>query len=395
MIKFNDNNIIVGYINQLLATYNLPTFKIYKDKIFKGVNYLYNGKIMRADKTETKTDKITESDFKFVCYYSEDFRRLVYYKDNNKLINYNLVDHLPIDNLTYNTDTHVYLGNFLRFISDYEGINLLSLYNCFSNEMPKNLNIKISETTVFNSEDNNYKIYSIPVKFFKNYTIAIESDTPVEITCGFYNNNINYNVGNEELNEITYQKFSNMRFNQPVLYSKINNISITEKEMTAEKDLKMFIKLASSTNSSIVVLEGDYRDKSNSILLDPNTSTKGLISNITKHNDSNIMISKSQLLAINSGISYPFADRLIEYLVRNVVTNKDDVTDNIRRFQQYLFKYKDIVIKNYGIWDNNYSKIIENIAIENNMNDYDLLFYIDKDIESKINLDIDIYGGNK
>ena len=283
----------------------------------------------------------------------------------------------------------------MRFISDYEGINLLSLYNCFSNEMPKNLNIKISETTVFNSEDNNYKIYSIPVKFFKNYTIAIESDTPVEITCGFYNNNINYNVGNEELNEITYQKFSNMRFNQPVLYSKINNISITEKEMTAEKDLKMFIKLASSTNSSIVVLEGDYRDKSNSILLDPNTSTKGLISNITKHNDSNIMISKSQLLAINSGISYPFADRLIEYLVRNVVTNKDDVTDNIRRFQQYLFKYKDIVIKNYGIWDNNYSKIIENIAIENNMNDYDLLFYIDKDIESKINLDIDIYGGNK
>lgn len=395
MIKFNDNNIIVGYINQLLATYNLPTFKIYKNKIFEGINYLYNGKIMRANKTKTETenDKITESDFKFVCYYSEDFRRLVYYKNDNKLINYNLVDHLPINNLTYNTDTHVYLGNFLRFISDYEGINLLSLYNCFSNEMPKNLNIELSKTT-FNSEDNNYKIYSIPVKFFKNYTIAIESDTPVEITCGFYSNNINYNV-EKELNEITYQKFSNMRFNQPVLYSKINNIVVNEKYMSAEKDLKMFIKLSSSTNSSIVILEGDYRNKSNNILLDPNTSTKGLVSNIVKQNDSNIMNSKSQLLAINSGISYPFADRLIEYLIKNVVASNDDIADNIKRFQQYLFKYKDIAIKNYGIWDNNYSKIIENIAIENNMNDYDLLFYVDKDIESKINLDIDIYGGNK
>lgn len=395
MIKFNDNNIIVGYINQLLATYNLPTFKIYKDRIFKGVNYLYNGKIMRANKTKikTETNNITESDFKFVCYYSEDFRKLVYYKDNNKLINYNLVDHLPIDNLTYNANTHAYLGNFLRFISDYEGINLLSLYNCFSNEMPKNLNIELSKT-IFNSEDNNYKIYSIPVKFFKNYTIAIESDTPVEITCGFYNNNISYNV-EKELNEITYQKFPNMRFNQPVLYSKINNIDVTEKHMLAEKDLKIFIKLSSSTNSSIVILEGDYRNKSNNVLLDPNTSTKGLISNIVKHNNSDTMNSKSQLLAINSGISYPFADRLIEYLVKNVVANNDDVADNIKRFQQYLFKYKNITIKNYGIWDNNYSKIIENIAIENNMNDYDLLFYVDKDIESKINLDIDIYGGNK
>jgi hypothetical protein len=38
-----------------------------------------------------------------------------------------------------------------------------------------------------------------------------------------------------------------------------------------------------------------------------------------------------QLLRTNTGTSYPFADRLIEYLVGNVVTPLDDISDNISR----------------------------------------------------------------
>jgi hypothetical protein len=47
-------------------------------------------------------------------------------------------------------------------------------------------------------------------------------------------------------------------------------------------------------------------------------------------------ISKLQLLALNTGISYPFADRLIEYLVANVILPNDPTPDNIKRLQKVM-----------------------------------------------------------
>ena len=47
-------------------------------------------------------------------------------------------------------------------------------------------------------------------------------------------------------------------------------------------------------------------------------------------------ISKLQLLALNTGISYPFADRLIEYLVSNVILPNDTTPDNIKRLQKVM-----------------------------------------------------------
>lgn len=39
------------------------------------------------------------------------------------------------------------------------------------------------------------------------------------------------------------------------------------------------------------------------------------------------------LLGCNTGISYPFADRLIEYLSENAITGLDPISDNITRAQ--------------------------------------------------------------
>ena len=56
----------------------------------------------------------------------------------------------------------------------------MPLYNCFSNNMPTKLDIKVNDIK-FLTNDSAYKIFMIPVKFNHKYSIALESKLPVEI----------------------------------------------------------------------------------------------------------------------------------------------------------------------------------------------------------------------
>lgn len=410
MIKFNSTNIVVGEIKELLKSFNLPSYKILVDNepvsIFKGFSYIYNDMILIS-----KVNK----DFEKFEYNSSDFSyQDTYYYNQNIL---NITHNLVIKSNVYDYVTHNRLGNYLRFYRDYKGVDLMSMYNCYNGQSANNIDI-LTNNVSFNTSDNSYKIFTIPVKYNKKYTFFVDCPTELEIVACFYLNNNQLNdltinttgkILENYLYEKTYMKTNGTRFNTPFVYDKLENlltnlysenvvddknINFLVKKAFAQKELELtlLLKLPKDNNSSIVVLEGDYSndDKQRYFSKDRvfSTHTKYIANyeqnEVSKFNSYN---SYKQLTYLNDNNSYPFANRLIEYLVGNVITPTDDIELDTKRVESNLIKNK--VISNYTPyyeWDNNLRARIfleaQNKKVLNTT--FDVLGYVDKDIEEKV-----------
>lgn len=284
----------------------------------------------------------------------------------------NLTKTFQIKNNVYDSYTHEYLGDYLRFLRDYDNIDLMPLYNCFSNTRPfitKPLVIEKflgGSDFVIDTSDENYKIYSLPVKLFQNYTIAIDSAYPVEICCCFSSNNL-LMTESSELIKRTYVKLNSSQFNQPFLYTGLTDLAapiVTDSSVTDEyldhldkrnflasiagslPNLRMIIKLSKHTSSSITVLEGNYCAWNDfSVKLeDSSTASKRLVKQVNHTVIANegifatspiTLITPLQLLQFNTGAHIPFADRLLEYLLDQCVTGgEDEVRENVLMAQR-------------------------------------------------------------
>lgn len=472
MFKFDNTHIFTGYLKQKLSSVNIPTCKIYTNEF---VRYL--------EEHGQEDPRIVES-YDTIVYDANEklLATRINYLKNNELYNYYVDRSKPnsvkrtwkrvnsmvydseitVPGLTktlyspghsYDTRTHEYLGEYLRFLRDYHNVNLMSLYNCFNNTICNNLNIRYptsendKEIATFNSKDTKYKIYAIPVKLFSKYTIAIDCNQGFEIICGLYNTH-SYTLDTtpeklktNKLYAKTYQRVSRAVFNQPILYDKLavdkwsymDELVIDEIESTVtktrintdalsrcdilnkEQDLKMFIKIPTSCKSSVVILEGDFRSFNNNKydLLDGEwhyQQNHALVNfdstdNKVLNNGGFVPIGKLQLLAFNTGESYPFADRLVEYLSDSVITPLEEIPDNIKRVQKVMSQNHHY-FKIDGVWENKIQKIIYDYIInsgpikivDGKLQDtrrgyhkrlghtskstlYDILGYVDKDAE--------------
>lgn len=96
-------------------------------------------------------------------------------------------------------------------------------------------------------------------------------------------------------------------------------------------------------------------------------------------------ITNLQLLQLNTGISYPFADRLIEYLLGNVITEVDKIDDNIARVQKVMGL--NCIESTYpGVWEKKIRMVMYEFMNRNRNTrrfeiNHDLLGYVDKDVE--------------
>lgn len=504
MFKFNSNHIMTGHIKQILNSFNLPSYRVYTAEHYKFfLEHGYESPEL-ADGLYIKHDIIRE-------YKNGQWSKdLDTYGYNKKYLN--LTKTFPIANNIYDSDTHEYLGEFLRFHRDYLGVNLMPLYNCFSNRVCNNLNISVDlqeivSTTItaepeqkaathtysskklkraFYSNDTKYVIYMLPIKFFKKYTIALDCSEGIEMCCGFYQDYLEefpeslilndaqmrlppVNMGQYLINR-TYKTYPLLRFNNPTLWNGIDetvfnkilddcmaenasqqtgsNLTLEERRylfkqrlFKRENTLKLFIKMPVQNQTSITILEGDYRHYNNfkyapekkvkvykdkvieningidqevetekyytytewvrrqnkfitnyetTVLAeDPDVKDSVLMVELPEVEDRPFdPISPLQLLMLNTKTSYPFATRLVEYLAGNVITEWDENTDNIKRAQK-IISLNNNTLDIPGAWEGKMRNILYDYMMNGKPSGeqfpldiiHDTLGYVDKDVE--------------
>ena len=393
MIKFNSESLIVGCIKELLKDFNLPKCKVLVDNTF-----------YYADKTYIKDNNLykalADGQYHEGDSLLDNFTRLNHYVFDEDFLN--ITKNLEVKSNIYDSYTHKYLGNYLRFLRDYLGLDLMSMYNCYANELASRLNIEISSTNVFSTDDIEHKIYVVPVKFNKKYSIGIDCNSIIEIVAGIYNNNslVELEGISNSLYSTTYLKKSRISFKSPFVYDKLivtpdsqlNNQILNSQE----ENLVLFIKVPANNNSSLVVVESDVTDGCSPYYDENNISkVQEVVYNFNEgKTGSCTVISRPQLFAFNDEKMHPFSDRLVEYLLEGVIDFTDDIPENIKRVQLRLIHRheEDLVgLKSFygvaGIY-NDYTKAAVNavcrasgIETKKGYNKFDMLGYVDKDAE--------------
>lgn len=213
MHTFEENSLVVTYIKELLHNFNLPMLDVYTDesKLYENKVYIKGTKIVK--------------------YLEDGFKTLDNYEYNRPMLN--RTTNLTINSSSYDIATHRYLGNYLRFIRDYHGLDLMGMYNCFDYTEPSKLvrSIKISDTHTLqlNSLESNYTYYMVPVKFNKTYTVAIDSSVPYEMMCVIYTNNFmddtTKSTDLDNLVKDTYKSIKGSSYTHPFLYTTVTDLA--------------------------------------------------------------------------------------------------------------------------------------------------------------------------
>ena len=121
MYKFNEETIAVGYIKQLLHSFNLPKCKLFKTTN-EAIDYYKNLSSVALIKNYKNNSNY------LVWINNGKIEKEKSYSYNHEYLN--ITGKMNLFNGLYDSRTHIYLGNYLRFLRDYNNINLMSLYNC-------------------------------------------------------------------------------------------------------------------------------------------------------------------------------------------------------------------------------------------------------------------------
>ena len=183
MQQFNKISLYSNVIKNLLATTYLPMIRSVRegDYICKDRFYVFRCEFVKC----TKSGFIASKGFisnKSIAKW--ETLQECHFGDKDGKLSTNFVSNCE----GYDYRTHERLGQYLRNLRDMYGLNLLPLYNCFSNQPLENHIIKgnsIRHTSAYN----NTKMYKIPIKFNQDYTICIENLGKTTIAPAFLRHN--------------------------------------------------------------------------------------------------------------------------------------------------------------------------------------------------------------
>lgn len=309
----------------------------------------------------------------------------------------------------YDSKTHRTLGEYLRCLRDIKGVDLMGLYNCFDYTIAEN--ISLSDGKVNDYANPKTKVILIPIKFNKTYTMAIDCPFSVSVCPVFYDGkNLIKDSNNESMTDklsYLFTKYNSLQFINPQTFkikndpSEIVNIGYNAssvEELKAiekatkycvnlsnfEKYLYLAIQLPKSNTSSIVVLEGEYTSNTGTY-----TASAQNIENLGEPRLSSIFRSELSLLSSNTNTQVPFSDKLIEYLLRYTIDDREYIDDNVANIETKIGYNPNL--KNFypGIWDKGlrfalYTTYM-NLPNKPWINKKDIFGFVDLDIESAVN----------
>lgn len=386
MQRFDENTLQGLYIQNLLYNYYLPNIRVLEvyrddpeDVNISGYTFIPDDKERYIYKTTVRRHDDTENSLES---FNPEKDEIIHTFEPGKKYDNETSNFLSSSN-TYTSEVHERLGNYLRFQRDFYHINLMSMYNCFSNvfidqfSLPITTNTTVSNMTKFNGSqrDQLFKVFSFPVKFGKKYKLYCESPSAEnKLQFGFYYNNKLVSMNSSILSPwLTNLSVKNPRLSFASAYT--FEVPNANKELRPfEKYLRAFVQVPVSVNSSIVAIEVDPHI--HDFCLNPSLTLKNYYS------------------------QHAFADRLFEYLIGNVITPNDSIMQNIVRIQKLLSsnKFEQLYgrkLDSYvlGQFDVQMHKCIYNafrdlkVVYENNSEPrlvQDFTGYVDKDVEELI-----------
>lgn len=414
--KFFTNTVTNKFIKNLLSNTFLPTLKTVRDGdlIIKGCNYIYRNSIIKCTETGTlfgPDSQYLESledlfiddglivetgvspgeyDVTDTYIFGESYKGLTY-KYQSK---YDF----------YDSDTHYQLGQYLRCLRDLTGVDLMPFYNCFNYKVVDGFYIdKQSASGYIEKRNNNFDVYAIPIKFNQKYTVAFSCKFNALLKSVLYDNTglirANYEYINTVLTDLLNEKvfsITNSDFNRPFTYQ----INTDDRYLLSfEKNLYLIIQLPKNTKTSVVVIEGDYvNNKLNK------TFSASQLKYAVPADVNNLLTKNISLLQFDDGSIYAFSDKLIEYLLLNVINKNDTITQNTQLSQKYiraqLQTANDSRIDEYDthIYDGEWNSYLRSVVYRmycNNKNKvqfnvFDIDGYVDKRVEEFITKGFDV-----
>lgn len=247
----------------------------------------------------------------------------------------------------YDSLTHYYLGKYLRDYNDEKGIDLRSMYNCYSENMISNYRLKASNYMQGNkvnyqcrilkiSSDSTYDLVYINILPKDCVTLYFETDLPITIAVGSYNG-VDF-IDNNFDNVLVIPSAS---IDKPIKYQ-VPNYSTDQKDNSYRVDnLVLLIQVPRGCWKRAVLL-GDYTQQAEVI-----TSRE--------NNDTNNYILPNISSFFVDGKSQAFCDDLISYITEYAITEDDWIYNNITRVQELMSSYS--LRNKYGMrYQTNYTK---------------------------------------
>ncbi len=436
--EFNKSSIISRYIKNLINSTPLPVYKLVYDNeyIEAGCLYQYRDRLIRCTASGVFTGiRGVEGNFDYL-YASDDItvteRSIEKWDDAHKRVvtapfvvtdgkvkwspkvaNFETIRRINIGNYvpgmtqqinitssSYDSKTHLYLGEYLRWLKNISGVNLMPLYNCFSGTEITGYHLDKNSSLV---EGNSplTRLYIVPIKFNREYTVALQSNFEVRMTPVFFNKVpiVNHKDTSQYLHEVIKMQrddgsyymdrsYSGMNFNNPVMFS-VNSYQFPvggklsfREALVYEKYLYLALQVPVSSDSSIVVIEGNFTTNSTRVISDIFITETGAASSARLDEQ---LVSSLSLLKNNNGKIQPFSDKLIQYLLCNTIDTREKITDNIARIQEKI----GYIPPHLGSWDDKLRFMLYNrymdIAEQRGLEIDDVLGYVDDDVENAIN----------